>query len=75
MSNFVNIRQSYPDNKNHWYNMVVDTQDDKYMILKYARSISAEYSVSGFYDKYMIELYMDEMQREEMNKFISSHFK
>lgn len=55
--------------------MVVDTQDDKYMILKYARSISAEYCVSGFYDKYMIELYMDEMQREEMNKFISIHFK
>lgn len=75
MSNFVNIRQSYPDNKNHWYNMVVDTQDDKYMILKFARSINAEYCVSAFYDKYMIELYMDEMQREEMNKFISSHFK
>lgn len=54
----------------HWCNIVVNTSEEKYKIIDYARMLNINFSVSGYYDnKYMIELYMTEEQRNKMNKW------
>lgn len=73
MGNLVNLKTVYPHPGMHWYNIVVDTSDEKYEVLAYARMHNIVFHVSGYFDKFMIELYMNEEQRAKADKWINAN--